>query len=81
LVERLICNEEVTSSNLVGSTKDKRLSLVGKSFVFCGRRSHVFVATKTDESGSWKFQFDETEIIPDHKFSKEKFLSGSPNSK
>lgn len=32
------------------------------------RDGDMFLSTKTVESGSWKFQFDETEIIPDHKF-------------
>ncbi len=29
-------------------------------------RSYVFLPRKTSEAGSWKFQFGETEIIPDH---------------
>ncbi len=37
-----------------------------RPFCVCGSRNHVLVATKTDEAESWKFQFDETEIIPDH---------------
>jgi hypothetical protein len=33
----------------------------------CGKRSHVFVPTKTDELGSWNFASVDEQNIPDHK--------------
>ncbi len=51
LVERLICNEEVTGSIPVGSTDDRTIPLK-RDFLRCGRRRHVFAAAKTAEPGS-----------------------------
>jgi hypothetical protein len=31
------------------------------------RAGDMFLSTKTVEAGSWKFRFDKSEIIPDHK--------------
>ncbi len=43
------------------------------------RAGDMFLSAKTVEVGSWKFKFDETEIIPDHKTipAREFFASGS----
>jgi len=66
LVERLICNEEVTGSNPVGSTDDSK-TFTSESFLRCGGRRHVFIEIKTAEPGSWNFLCVDTKNIPDHK--------------
>lgn len=50
LVERLICNEEVTGSIPVGSTVDRKIPLE-RDFLRCGRRSDVLPAGKTARQG------------------------------
>jgi len=52
---------------LVGSTEQKKTSTAESLFRVRGSRSYVLLASKTNEAGSWKFRFDETEIILDHK--------------